>query len=165
MVKANLKSGVKSITECAIILKRNAQVEFVIYPLNLQYFQFVCQFTPQRGEGGSPIHQWGRVLPSFLMGYPPQPRSQVRVGGTPISGLDRGVSPRSSRPGKGVSLVQTLEGGTPPSPPCHPDLGRGYPPVQVPGQGGTANGNSIACTCYAVSGMPLAFKQEDFLMF
>ena len=46
----------------------------------------------------------------------------------------------------------------------------GYPfPVQVPGQDGgggvvTLNWNSIACTCYAAGGMPLAFTQEDFLV-
>ena len=44
--------------------------------------------------------------------------------------------------------------------PC-PDLGRGVPPIQnwegVP--------RSPACTCYAAGGMPLAFTQEDFLVF
>ena len=47
-------------------------------------------------------------------------------------------------------------------------LGRGYPPYpgQAPRQdwGGTPNRKNIACTCYAASGMPIAFTQEDFLV-
>ena len=65
-----------------------------------------------------------------------------------------------------------------------PGGGRGYPPVQVKSQdGGGGRGqaggvlpvqvrsrggypyrNSIACTCYAAGGMPLAFTQGDFLV-
>ena len=53
----------------------------------------------------------------------------------------------------GGTPVLTWDGGTP-----HQG--------QVPGQdwGGTPNWNSIACTCYAAGGMPLAFTQEDFLV-
>ena len=43
----------------------------------------------------------------------------------------------------------------------------GVPPVpgQDRGAGGYPIQNSIACTCYAAGGMPLAFTQEDFLVY
>ena len=40
---------------------------------------------------------------------------------------------------------------------------QGVSPSQVQVGGGTY-WNSIACTCYAAGGMPLAFTQEDFLV-
>ena len=89
---------------------------------------------PSGPDGGTPILPHGGV---------PHPSSW----GYPIPGLDGGVP----WPGKGV--------------PSHSDLGWGYPhPGQAPGQGGTPNWNSTACTCYMVGSMPLAFTQEDFLV-
>ena len=72
-------------------------------------------------------------------------------GGTPFSGLDGGTP------------IRTSEGGTPPS---RPGMGGPPCPGQVSGWGGgggTSNWN-IACTCYAAGSMPLAFTQEDFLV-
>ena len=112
--------------------------------------------TPSFPTGGIPIlpSQVG-VLPSFLMRVPPSFLTgdylDLRSGweGTPISGQDRGVShPRSGwgYPHRGIPPVLTWPGmGYSPS-----------PPVQVR--------NSIACTRYAVGGMPLAFMQGDFLV-
>ena len=84
-------------------------------------------------------------------------------GGLPtISGLEGGTYlPRWG--------VPTLAGGYLPRP-RGTYLGRGY----LPWQGGTYLGrgvptfpgrNSIACACYMAGGMPLAFTQEDFLVF
>ena len=62
--------------------------------------------------------------------------SQAGVG-TPFPGLDGGVT---LFPDRGV--------------PTFLGWGGGYP-----------YRNSIACTCYTAGGMPLAFTQEDFLVF
>ena len=136
------------------------------------------------GVSPSQVRTGGRGYPFWLMGLPrsgwgyPLPRSGQEEGGTPIwlMMLPRYPFFRSGTPswhGKGVPPVQTWEGGTP------PDLGRGYhpqyrpgkcpppikkegvPPIQVPGQ----DGNSMTCICYVAGGMPLAFTQEDFLVF
>ena len=70
------------------------------------------------------------------------------MGATPCQDLGRGTPPQS-RPGKGVP---------------DPDMGMSSPcPGEVPGWGVTPNWYSIACTCYAAGGMPLAFTQ-DFLV-
>ena len=96
--------------------------------------------VPQSGLGK------GGVLQSGLgRGGTP---SQVWVGGYPISGLGRGVP--------------HLWGGTPCPGVLHP---RGVPHVR----GGTLSPppitqSSIASTCYAAGGVPLAFTQEDFLL-
>ena len=50
----------------------------------------------------------------------------------------------------GVAPIMTWDGGTPPS-------------RSDPRSRGNPNWNSIACTCYAAGGMPLALTQEDFL--
>ena len=72
-----------------------------------------------------------------------------------------------SRPGKGVPPWSRPGEGIPPPPPPI-QTWEGVPPVQVRSQdgggGSTPNWNSIACTCYAAGGMPLAFTQEDFLL-
>ena len=64
---------------------------------------------------------------------------------------------------EGVPLIQTWEGGAPPL--FRPRMG--VPLVQVKSQDGGGgvppSGQSIACTCCAVGGMPLAFTQ-DFLV-
>ena len=99
------------------------------------------------------VHTWERtsILPN--RGYPMQ------------SWWREGVShPRS---GQGVPKSQ-LRTGVPnsrsgvPSPPISR---MGYPLSRSgPRMGDTPNWNSIACTCYAASGMPFAFTQEDFLV-
>ena len=97
-------------------------------------FQFVCQSIPRLGGGES------TPIPG-------------QDGGYPIPDQD-GVPPTISRMG------------------YHPMAGWGYslsagwgdPPSQVKTGGSTPNWNSIACTCYAAGGMPLAFTQEDFLV-
>ena len=135
---------------------------------------------PRSGWGVSPLQVW-------MEGYPfpgldggggfPLPRSGFG-GGYPVPGLDSGVPssqvwtgvphcqiwmgvPTTSGLDGSTPTVQTWEEGTP-----YPDLGRGTPhPGQVPGWGGgTPYQNSIAYTCYAAGGMPLAFTQEDFLV-
>ena len=91
-------------------------------------------------------------------------------GGVPPSAVQAGGTPSS------------YQGGTPSSwwggvPPYQVQVG-GYPiqliwvgyPIQLMGGGTLAGGtppphqSSIACTCYAAGGMPLAFTQEDFLV-
>ena len=58
-------------------------------------------------------------------------------------------------------------GGGYPLPRSRWGVGRGVPPSQVQGGGGDGNPNrnNIACTCYVAGRMPLAFTQEDFLVF
>ena len=125
----------------------------------------VCLFT----RGVPHLGDWGGASPS-----------QVQAGGTPSPSAGWGTPP--SRPGKGVPPTWTWEGVATPRPdlgreycpawtweevpPC-PDLEGGTPPPPSPGQvqgRGYPNQNSIACTCYAAGGMPLAFTQEDFLV-
>ena len=72
--------------------------------------------------------------------------------------------------GNVFTLFTSGGGGGEPHP--HPGQrgGAGTPlphrPGQIPGRGGgTPYWNSIAGTCYAAGGMPLAFTQEDFLIF
>ena len=113
----------------------------------------MCQSTPQRGRV-TPFPGPGR-------GVPP---SQVQVGGTPFPGGGYPI-PGGALPASWMRY------------PPHPDLGREYPPAwtweggtphQVRSQDGeedTCNRNSIACTCYAVGGVPLKFTQDDFLVF
>ena len=69
--------------------------------------------------------------------------SQVWLGGVPHPRSTWGTPPDL---GWGTSL--DLGRGTP------PELGWGNPPRQI----------SVASTCYAAGGMPLAFTQEDFLV-
>ena len=130
-------------------------------------------------DGGTPISLMGST-PSFPKGVPPSfptvstpsfpmgafhpsrwgGGGQVRMGkggypdlerGTPIQTWDGGtINPVQTW--EEVQPTQTWEWGTP------------YP-GQVPGQGvSTPIQNSIACTCYAAGGMPLAFTQEGFLV-
>ena len=59
-------------------------------------------------------------------------------------------------PGKGVP---------PPGKGWYPLAGSTSPhPGKIPGQGGTPYLSGIACTCYAVGGVPLAFTQEGCLV-
>ena len=78
--------------------------------------------------------------------------------GTPIWPTGGIPLPRS---GWGSTPSQVRTGGTPP-----PPAGWGTPPRRGPRSGGdTPNWNSMACTCCAAGGMPLAFTQEDFLVY
>ena len=105
-------------------------------------------------------------------------------------GPGKGTPCPSPGPGKGVppccpcpTPTWTWEGGILTSP-LSPllDLGRGYPhpalpprpekrlpptppcPPALPPPSGDRRQNSIASTCYAAGGMPLAFTQEHFLV-
>ena len=123
--------------------------------------------VPHLRSGGYPIQVW------MVGGYPipgqgvPHPRGVPYLAGTPAGSgypiLGRGYPryPPTLRPGWGTPLrwgtphhqylagvPSTLGWGTP------PDLGWGTPLRQ----------SSIASTCYAVGGMPLALTQEDFLV-
>ena len=104
--------------------------------------------TPQLGlnDGGYPPHQDVAGVPHTLRWGTPPPSRPGR--GTPLhSGM--GYLPPPSRPGR----------GTPPHPGMGypPDLGWGPPPPLT-------RQSSIASTCYAADGMPLAFTQEDLFV-
>ena len=126
------------------------------------------------GRGGYPSQVWGGV---------PHPMSGRGRGGTPSQVWSRGGTPSQvwtgwgylgyPPPGQdGVPPPPTWDGVPPPLdltgvPPLDmgqgtpPDLGWGNPPQTwdgVPPPG-------IASTCYAAGGMPLAFTQEDFLVY
>ena len=91
--------------------------------------------------------------------------------GTPIPGPEMGYPPRPGTDtppdlGPGTPLHQTWD-WVPPPPDLglgpHPGPGMGYPPDM--GRGTPPGQISIASTCYAAGSMPLAFTQEDFLVF
>ena len=113
--------------------------------------------------GGNPIPGENEGVPS----------SQVRTGGIPPSQVRTGYPlPRS---GQGTPSQVRLRGTPHPGPrsgwgvPGVPPASRiGYPPAagwgtppssrsQVRTGGETPNWNSMACTCYAAGGIPLAF--------
>ena len=118
-------------------------------------------YLPGRG-----VPTWGtpgrghlpRVPPgrgSAHLGYPPQQGGACP--GTPLAG---GCLPRVPPLPAGGHL------------PRYPPPSRGAPAQGTPWQGGPPavpppppSRSSIACTCYAAVGMPLAFTQEDFLVF
>ena len=117
------------------------------------YFQSVHTC---RGEGG-----WGTW--SQVQGGVPGPRSggvpSSMYGGVPHPDLV-GEVPSPSAGG----VPGPMSGSTPPDqvwmeyPPC---TGTGYPPLdQV-----WIRQSSIASTCYAAGSVPLAFTQEDFLVY
>ena len=124
--------------------------------------------------GGTPSQVWVGGTPSQVWlvggthlrsrGYPRNP-PKPEMGYPPDMGW--------GTPGPGTGTPQTWD-GVPPTPPRHgtgspqtwgtpwdmgwgtpPDLRWGIPPKQI----------SIASTCYTAGGMPLAFTQEDFLVF
>ena len=97
--------------------------------------------------------------------------STLAGGGYPISGLGRGGTPSQvggvPSPRSGGYPVPGLGGYLVPGPGGYPVPGPGgYP---IPGLGGTPGTpprqSSTASTCYAAGGVPLAFTQEDFLVF
>ena len=111
---------------------------------------------PHPDDGWYPITDPGR-------GYPSQ--VQPKGGGFPIQVM--GIPhPRSgwqiphSRSGSGINTPppprprSRTGSGTPPPPQAQDWMG--YPPLPIRRQ------SSIASTCYAAGGMPLAFMQEDF---
>ena len=109
----------------------------------------------------------GEVPPILPMGGGGQegvPMSQVRMEELPISGQDRGWGVTHPRSGWGYfAPPQHQQDGGTPSP---PSARWGYTPIpgQDRGGGGYPNWKSIARTCYAAGGMPLAFIHEDFLV-
>ena len=134
----------------------------------------LCPPFRERGGKGTPFQVWvgGYPISGLGRGTP----SQVQVGGVP--------HPRSRwgtllpPPGSGIGYPpQTWDGvpprpgtgyhppgpGTPPQelgPGTPPDLGPGIPPDQV-----WIRQSSTASSCYAAGGEPLAFTQEDFLVY
>ena len=115
------------------------------------------------GQGVShPRSQWGVPPSPFRAGGTPIPVQDERV---PSSQVRMGVSP----PSAGWGTPPLARWGVPP--PVGriglPSVSRtGYPPSRSKVRtGGYPNSNSIACTCYAAGDMPLAFMQEDFLVF
>ena len=100
--------------------------------------------TPARSRWGTP-QTWDGVPPVPGMGYPPD------LGwGTPLD-LGCGTPPDlgwGTPPDIRWGTPLDLRWGTP------LDLRWGTPPRQI----------SIASTCYAAGGMPLAFTQEDFIV-
>ena len=112
------------------------------------------------------------VVPKSILyenhGYP-HPRSGREGGGYPHprSGWGyphprTGEYPHSGQPADGGYLPSISRMGYSPTP--HQQDGGIPHPGYRSGWGGTPNLNSITCTCYAAGGMPLAFRQEDFLV-
>ena len=90
-------------------------------------------------SGGTPARFGGYPIPGLGVTHPRVGVPQPGLGGYPISGLGGTLT----RSGWGVPRYPpTLRWDTP-------------PPRQI----------SIASTCYAAGGMPLAFTQEDFLVY
>ena len=103
----------------------------------------------QGGMYPLPKSGWGMPIPGQdggTWGIPHQDgappfRSQVRMGGYPIPGQDRGYPlPAISKMGAPIQVQVTERGGL------------------------TPNWNNMACTCYTAGSMPLVFMQEDFVV-
>ena len=143
-------------------------------------FTGVCLFN--FWGAGYPIPGLGRGVPHLRSGQGGTPyqvwlggtSSQVWPGGYPIPGLDWGYPgyPLLTRSGWGT-LWPGLDGIPPQTPPdpSPPDLGQGTPSDLGWGTPRTWDGvphppsPSIVSTSYVAGGMPLAFTQEDFLVF
>ena len=152
-------------------------------------FTGVCLLTFREGvphprSGGTPSQVWG--VPHLRSGGTPSQVWTGRGGGYPIPGLDGGVPhPRSGWGGTpsqvwmGLPHPRSGQGVPHPRVPHRPGLDgnpphhdwMGYPPIMTgwgipPTMAGWGNPppirQSIASTCYAAGGMPLA---EDFLVF
>ena len=109
-------------------------------------FSQVCVCSTFGGGVPHPRSGWGGVYPiPGLPGVPPSPRPGM--GYPPALDLGWGIPPPWTW--DGVPRPD-LTWGTP------PDLTWGTPPPRR---------ISIASTCYAAGGMPLAFTQEDFLVY
>ena len=110
--------------------------------------------------GGLPgVHPpWQGALPGVPLAggphlrYPPSRGTHPKY--TPLAG---GPHPEYPLPPAGGPAWGTPQQGRP----C-----LGYPPAGGPHPGYPPSPirSSIACTCYAAVGMPLAFTQEDFLV-
>ena len=101
------------------------------------------------GEGNPPPSHNTSIGPRFFFRGVPQPR-QVLGQDSGYPGTGWGTLP--FRTGLGIPCPGL--GGVPPP---HPGLD-GVPPPPP-------NWDSMACTCYAAGDMPLAFTQEEFLIF
>ena len=93
--------------------------------------------SPHLGGGGTPVRSGGGYPIPGLVGVPPGPGM-----GYPLPDLGQGTPP-----GPGTGYLPWTWDRVPPG----PGTGDRVPP-------------SIASTCYAAGGMPLAFTQEDFLV-
>ena len=122
-------------------------------------FTGVCLLTFAEGrgypilpEGVTPIFPMGEVTLLFLKGGYPNPSQGYQPQGTPIQIRFQvrigGITPSRSGP---------RSGGYPGIPPIVTGTRWEYPPP-------VRRQSSIASICYAASGMPLAFTQEDFLV-
>ena len=100
--------------------------------------------TPIQSTGSTPVHQDSMEV--ALLPPPIKTEWGMGVPPPPMSGLDGGTTP--SRLDGGTPLSGLGGGTTPPPPP---------PPIR--------RQSSRVSTCYAVGGMPLAFTQEDFLVY
>ena len=107
--------------------------------------------TSTRGGGGVPLPRcrWGREIPPSQV--------QSRQGGYPW--------PLHLDLGRGYPTPSHLGLGRGHPHPLPPDLERGYPTVQHWMGTPLSGDSSIASTCHAAGGMPLAFTQEDFFVF
>ena len=154
---------------------------------------YIFSLSTLVGGGGTPSQVWVGGYPTPGLGrgyleYPPLTRSgwgtPLDLGwGTPGTGSpqtwDRYPSPLDLGPG----TPQTWD-GVPPHDRVPPDLGSGTPPDLGPGTPPTwhwvppktwdwvpppdqvrIRQSSTASTCYAAGGVPLAFTQEDILVF
>ena len=118
---------------------------------------------------------WGIPARSGWWGGVPYPRGDPILGSTPARSGWWGVPHPRGYPSQ-VLMVGGTQGILPPSRPglgtFHslgwgtPQPGMGYPSAQTwDGVPPPTRQSSIAITCYAAGGMPLAFTQEDFLVF
>ena len=152
---------------CAVwISQHNSTQPNFLPPASEGWGKVIFSVCPHLRGGGYPISGLGRGVPHPRSGWwgggvphlrsgwwgggVPHSRSQWLGGGTPsqVWMVGRGVPhPRSGWWGGGGYPIQGLDGGG------------GYleypPPIRQ---------SSIANTCYAASGVPLAFTQEDLLV-
>ena len=130
-----------------------------------------CKLLPPASEG------WGKVMfsvCSHLGGYP-YPIMLCNITQNAM-GQPGGYPARSSRGGTlpGGTLAGGYPGGGVTWPGGYPGWGYpgqggtlagGYPGWGVPWPGGVPSQDNIGSTCYMAGSMPLAFTQEDFLVF
>ena len=111
--------------------------------------------------GGYAITGLGGGVPHPRFGWWGVPQPCLDGGGVPRPGLDGGGT-------QGTPIRSGCWGGYP----SQVLMAGGYPgwvpPTRSGWEGGThppIRQSSIASTCYAAGGVPLAFTQEDFLVF
>ena len=117
------------------------------YPGQVFMVEGYLGYPSARPGHGTPSPPWDGVPPIIKtwLGYPP-----------PWDGLPPPPPPSRLNQGtphhQDLARVPSAWDGVPPT----PDVGWGTPPTRQ---------SSIASTCYAAGGMPLAFTHEDFLVF